>query len=187
MLIRSVVLMSLFLMVSSGVCFGNDVVDEPAYQNGECWTFKVVSGKYIGYTTRDIPDGEHRVCFVNGAFASVQNGKRYRLSNFWSFAFPLRSGIRFGSSISSLLLWVRSGRTSMKGCCGEPIKKFDVPLKARFLVGSPLRYRLAQSTVLKSSEEFGIKADGIKAEWLRRLHSSGVRKRKLLSNTNMRH
>ena len=88
--IRSVVLISLFLLVSSSLSLGEDVLEEPVYQNGECWTFNIVSGKYIGYTTRDIPDGEHRVCFVNGAFASVQDGKRYRLSNFWSFAFPLK-------------------------------------------------------------------------------------------------
>ena len=67
-----------------------ETIAEPIYQNGECWTFKVISGGYISSTTRDIIDGEHRICVTNKTLVSIQDGKRYRLSNFWSFAFPMK-------------------------------------------------------------------------------------------------
>lgn len=70
--------------------FGQEAVAEPLYQNGDCWTFKILSENWVGATTRDISDGEYRICFANTTLVSIQDGKRSRVSNFWSFAFPLK-------------------------------------------------------------------------------------------------
>jgi hypothetical protein len=56
--------------------FAQEQAAIPSYVDGECWTYRVVSKNYLGYTSNSLLDGDYEICFSAGKFLQVGDSGR---------------------------------------------------------------------------------------------------------------